>query len=42
MIGRIGNLRGVFEGAYRQTQFMNIVKRFIGEDQDGDIRRKII
>jgi hypothetical protein len=32
MIGRIGNLRGVFEGAYRQTQFMNIVKRFIGED----------
>jgi hypothetical protein len=42
LIGRIGNLRGLFEGAYRQTQFMNIMKRFIGETEDGDIRRKLI
>lgn len=41
LIGRISNLRGVFEGSYRQTQFMSMMRRFIGETEDGDIRLKL-
>lgn len=41
LVGRIGNLRGVFEGSYRQTQYMSMLKRFIGETEDGDIRLKL-
>ena len=41
MIGHVENLRGVFEGTYRQSQFMAIVRNFLSDPPSGVIRARL-
>ena len=41
MIGHIENLRGVYEGTYRQSQFMTLVKNFLSDPPSGTIRARL-
>lgn len=41
MIGQVENLRGVFEGTYRQSQFMAIVRNFLSDPPSGVIRARL-
>ena len=41
LIGHIENLRGLFEGTYRQTQYMTLVKNFLSNPPVGSIRTRI-
>ena len=41
LIGQIENLRGVYEGTYRQSQFMTLVKNFLADPPVGIIRARL-
>mmetsp|Transcript_44086 Transcript_44086/g.58509 ORF Transcript_44086/g.58509 Transcript_44086/m.58509 type:complete len:112 (-) Transcript_44086:976-1311(-) len=41
VIGHIENLRGVYEGTYRQSQFMALIKSFLAEPPVGAIRARL-
>lgn len=41
LIGHIENLRGIYEGTYRQSQFMTLVKNFLADPPEGAIRARL-
>jgi len=41
LVGRLSDLRGIYEGTYRARQFMSLMKRFMSEVADGEIRVKL-
>ena len=41
LIGHVINLRGVYEGTYRQSQFMALVKNFMSDPPSGTIRARL-
>ena len=41
VIGHIEHLRGVYEGTYRQSQYMAIVKSFMSDPPTGTLRQRL-